>query len=247
MVAGLCAQLLAGAPGLRILATSREPLGVPGEVTWAVSGLELPTATATTAEILAADSMLLLADRALAARSGFVLSGSDLVKAVALCRRLDGLPLAIELAAARLRSLSLGEIVERLERRLDLPAQRGDATLERHRTMRAAIDWSHDLLAPDERRMLRRLAVFRGGLDFKAALAVWGDQEPGDDPFAALCRLVDQSMVVAQPSLDGPTSYRLLETVRQYAEERLAEAGEGSATRGLHASWCASLVVAAGE
>jgi predicted ATPase/DNA-binding SARP family transcriptional activator len=245
MAAGLCAELLAGAPGLRILATSREPLGAPGEVTWAVSGLDLPSPTATAAETLAADSMQLLADRAGAARPGFDLSGPALASAVALCRRLDGLPLAIELAAARLRSLSLADIVERLEGRLDLPARRAEATLERHRTMRAAIDWSHDLLAPDERRMLRRLSVFHNSLDLPAALAVWGEQEPDDDPFASLCRLVDQSMVVAQPSLDGPTSYRLLETIRQYAEERLAEAGESSPTRARHAGWCASLVEAA--
>ena len=245
LAASLCADLLAGAPGLRILATSREPLGAPGEVTWAVSGLDLPSPTATTAEILAADSIQLLADRALAARPGFELSGPALASAVALCRRLDGLPLAIELAAARLRSLSLADIVERLEGRLDLPARRAEATLERHRTMRAAIDWSHDLLAPDERRMLRRLAVFRGSLDLPAALAVWGDLTPDDDPFASICRLVDQSMLVAQPSLDGPTSYLLLETIRQYAEERLAEAGESNPTRVLHAGWCASLVAAA--
>jgi predicted ATPase/DNA-binding SARP family transcriptional activator len=247
LVAGLSAELLAGAPGLRILATSREPLGAAGEVTWPVTGLDLPSATAGQAEILAADSIRLLADRALAARPGFELSGASLASAVVLCRRLDGLPLAIELAAARLRTLSLADIVERLEGRLDLPARQDEATLERHRTMRAAIDWSHDLLAPDERRMLRRLAVFRGNLDLPAALAVWGDPLPGDDPFASLCRLVDQSMVVAQPNLDGPTSYRLLETIHQYAEERLAEAGEAGPVRALHASWCASLVTAAGD
>lgn len=162
-----------------------------------------------------------------------------------MCRRLDGLPLAIEPAAARLRSLSLDEIVERLAGRMDLPTRAGEGTPERHRTMRAAIDWSHDLLAPDERRILRRLAVFRDRLDAGAALAVWGDAEPDDDPFASLCRLVDQSMVVAEPSLEGPMSYRLLETVRQYAEERLAEAGEGKAARARHASWCAGLVAAA--
>lgn len=244
-VAGLCSQLLAGAPGLRIVATSREPLSTPGEVTWAVSGLELPSPTAADSQILAADSMQLLKDRASAARPGYVLSGLDVARGAALCRRLDGLPLAIELAAARLRSLSLAEIVERLEGRMDLPARAGEGTLERHRTMRAAIDWSHDLLAPDERRMLRRLAVFRGRLDVDGAVAVWGEAEPADDPFASLCRLVDQSMVVAEPRLDGPTSYRLLETVRQYAEERLAEAGESRATRARHASWCGSLVAAA--
>ena len=199
--------------------------------------------------------MQLLADRAAAARPGFVITGPALASAVALCRRLDGLPLAIELAAARLRTLSLADIVERLEGRLDLPARPGEAVLERHRTMRAAIDWSHDLLAPDERRMLRRLAVFRGGLDIAAAQVVSGDLTDGDltpgdvtagdDPFATLCRLVDQSMVVAEPNIVGPTSYRLLETIRQYAEERLAEAGESRPTRVLHARWCADLVEAA--
>ena len=245
MVAGLCVDLLAGAPGLRILATSREPLGAPGEVTWSVPGLDLPSPGMTDSEILASDSIQLLADRAAAARPGFVISGPALMGAVALCQRLDGLPLAIELAAARLRTLSLADIVQRLEGRLDLPARTGKAILDRHRTMRAAIDWSHDLLAPDERRMLRRLAVFQGGLDVPAALAVWGDASAGDDPFATLCRLVDQSMVVAEPDLVGPTSYRLLETIRQYAGERLAEAGESEPTRALHAQWCASLVEAA--
>jgi tetratricopeptide (TPR) repeat protein len=188
--------------------------------------------------------MQLLADRALAARPGFALSGDAVASGAALCRRLDGLPLAIELAAARLRSMSLAEIVERLEGRMDLPERAGDEPTNRHRTMRAAIDWSHDLLAPDERRMLRRLSAFRGRVDYEAVLAVCGEPEP-DDPFASLTRLVDQSMVVAEPSLGGPTAYRLLETVRQYAEERLAESGEGRATRARHASWGAGLVAAA--
>lgn len=245
MTAGLCATLLADVPEVRILATSREPLGAPGEVTWAVSGLDLPSPTAPVTEVLAADSMRLLVDRAQAARPGFELSGTGVTDAVALCRRLDGLPLAIELAAARLRSLSLVEIVARLEDRMDLPARQGEATAVRHRTMRAAMDWSHELLAPDERMMLRRLAVFCGPADVEATLAVWGDPAPGDDPFAALCRLVDQSMVVAKPGTDGPTRYRLLETVRQYAAERLADAGEAAVTRERHARWCATLAGAA--
>ena len=230
-VAALSTELLEAAPGLRILATSREPLGAAGEVTWAVSGLGLPGPGASPADSLAAESMQLLLDRAAAARPGFDLSGPAVAHAVALCRRLDGLPLAIELAAARLRTLSLPAIVERLEGHMDLPAGRGDATPERHRTMRAAIDWSYDLLGADERRMLRRLAVFRGGVDLSGAMAVWGDPLPGADPFEALSRLVDQSMVVASPGPEGPASYRLLETIRQYAEERLAEAGEVDATR----------------
>ncbi len=247
LVAGLCSELLAGAPGLRILATSREPLGAQGEVTLGLSGLRLPPEIAAGAEILTFDSVQLLADRAAAARPGFALSGQSVATAAVLCRRLDGLPLAIELAAARLRTMSLDEIVARLEGRLDLPSRPAEGPVERHRTMRAAIDWSHELLAPAERRMLRRLAVFRGSLDVPAAIEVWGEELPDDDPFAVLCRLVDQSMVVAEPHLDGPTGYRLLETIRQYAEERLADAGESAVARSRHAAWCAGLVRAAGE
>jgi predicted ATPase/DNA-binding SARP family transcriptional activator len=244
-VAGLAAEVLASVPGMRILATSREPLGAPGEITWAVSGLGLPSPDATVEQKMAADAMHLLADRAAAARPGLDLSGPSLVDAVALCRRLDGLPLAIELAAARLRSLSMRDIVRHLDGRMDLPASRGAATTERHRTMRAAIDWSYDLLTPDQRRLLRRLAVFRGAVDLSGPLAVWGEGPPKVDPFELLNRLVDQSMVVASPGLESTTSYRLLETIHQYAEERLAEAGERAATEVLHAAWCASLVEAA--
>jgi predicted ATPase/DNA-binding SARP family transcriptional activator len=244
-VASLSVDLLAAAPGLRILATSREPLGAPGETIWAVSGLGIPPPAASAADILASESVQLLVDRATAALPGFELSGAAVASAVALCRRLDGLPLAIELAAARLRGLSLAAIVEHLEGRMDVPAGRAQAGTERHRTMRAAIDWSYHLLTEPERRMLRRLAVFRGSLQLSGALVVWGDPADGSDPFELLSRLVDQSMVVAAHSLDGPTSYRLLETIRQYAEERLAEAGEVEATRALHAAWCAQLVDAA--
>jgi predicted ATPase/DNA-binding SARP family transcriptional activator len=243
-VAGLAADLLAGVPGLRVLATSREPLGAPGEITRALSGLGLPSPSAPDAQNLAADAMRLFADRAAAARPGIDLAGASVADAVALCRRLDGLPLAIELAAARLRSLSLRDIVARLDGRMDLPASRGEATTERHRTMRAAIDWSYDLLTADERRLLRRMAVFRGSIDLSGAIAVWGDGLPVADPFELLSRLVDQSMVVANPGPGATTSYRLLETIRQYAEERLAEAHERKVTQALHAVWCASLVAA---
>jgi predicted ATPase/DNA-binding SARP family transcriptional activator len=242
-VAALVADLLAGAPGLRILATSREPLGAPGEITHAVSGLELPPPGAPASEMRAADAMQLLAHRAAEARPGFRVSDAGLAVAAALCRRLDGLPLAIELAAARLRGMSLPEIVERLDGRMDLPAGRGDPILGRHRTMRAAIDWSYDLLAPDERRMLCRLAVFRGSFDAAAAAAVWDPSTSGEDPLDLVLRLVDQSMVVASPAA-GRTAYRLLETIRQFAEERLAESGEEERAGALHAAWCAGLAEA---
>ena len=270
-LAGLCVELLAGAPGLRILATSREPLALPVEVTWAVGGLDLPPADGPTSEVLAADSMQLLVERGRAARPGFVLSGSAVASAAALCRRLDGLPLAIELAAARFQGLSVAEVLERLNGRMDVPTRRADPTPDRHRTMRAAMDWSHDLLAPAEQRTLRRLAVFRGRVDLQTALAVIGDatgddgapedpaddgSEPSrngspssgdatDDTFASLCRLVDQSMLVAEPGADGPTSYHLLETIRQYADERLSEAGERRSARARHAATFAGMSHAA--
>ncbi len=243
-VASLSADLLAAAPGLRILATSREPLGAPGEVIWPIAGLGLPAPTASPAESLEAESVQLLLDRARAARPGFELSGTRGGRrcAVPAARRTA---LAIELAAARLRTLSLPALVEHLQGRMDLPAGRAGTSTERHRTMRAAIDWSYDLLTEPERRLLRRLAVFRGGVEPSGALAVWGEQVEGIDPSELLYRLVDQSMVVASPGVADPTSYRLLETIRQYAEERLAEAGELEPTRALHAAWCVSLVEAA--
>ena len=227
--AALCRTLLDACAGLRVLATSRQPLGVAGETVWRVPGLSQP------------DAVGLLADRASSAAPGHELAAGDAPLAAAVCRRLDALPLAIELVAGRLALLSLAGIADHLDRRLALLASAGPAAGRRHQTMRAAIDWSHELLEPRERAVLRRMAVFAGGFGPAAAEAVAAD--PACEPPAAagevlplLMRLVDKSMVVSERVEDG-TRYRLLETIREYGLERLVEAGEAAAARGRHALW----------
>jgi predicted ATPase/DNA-binding SARP family transcriptional activator len=225
--AKLAGELLSRCAGLRILATSREPLGVPGERTWPLAGLAVPT-----------EAVRLLADRGAAARPGFAIRGDDLGVAIRLCRRLDGLPLAIELAAAQLRALSLAEVADRLDRALELADARARTTPERHRTMRAAIDWGYHLLTDEERTVFRRLAVFTGGCRADLAERVTGHSEH------LLTRLVDQSLLIAEPHPEG-TRYRMLELIREYALERLAESGETAELRRRHAEGYADLAGAA--
>ena len=232
--AELCALLVARCAGLRVLASSRERLGVEGEAVWPLAGLQLPDEDDPPAVAARTDAVRLLADRGALARPGFRVGTGDVAVAAGLCRRLDGLPLAIELAAARLAALSLTEVAGRLDRRLDLLAGGGRAAPERHRTMRATLEWSHQLLEPDERELFRRLSVFAGGWTLAAAAEVLGT-----DPLDPLTRLVDRSMVVAEPG-PGGTRYRMLETVRDYAGERLAAAGE-TGLRADHARWCLTL------
>jgi predicted ATPase len=211
----LANTLLGCCPGLRILATSREPLGARGEVVLQLPPLE-PEHAAT-----------LFAHRAAAARPGFggALANREAIDRV--CARLDGLPLAIELAAARVRALSPTEIAERLDRSLDLLGTGGRGSRDRHQTLRATIDWSHDLLTEEERRDFRRLGVFAGWFDLPAAEAVAGATPD------MLARLVDRSLVEAEPR-DGDSRFRLLETLRQYASERLVLAGEVAVFRDRH-------------
>ncbi len=236
--AELCSQLLGAAPGLRILVTSREPLGIPGEVVYAVPGLDVPGADAARSEIEAADAIQLLIDRATAVRPGFTLTAAEVRVAAALCARLDGLPLAIELAAARLSSLSLEEVAARVEERLD--ALGGSRSADaRHRTMRASIGWSHEMLDETERIALRRLSVFSGAFSRNAAKAVitgWEPATPDADALEVCGRLVDKSMLVAVPGPES-TGYRMLEIVRQFAAERLAAAGETTVGHARHATW----------
>ncbi|GIG67360.1 BTAD domain-containing putative transcriptional regulator [Phytomonospora endophytica] len=220
--ATLSAELLAHCPGLRILATSREPLGVDGEHVWPLSGLP------------AADAMRLLADRGRAARAAFTVTPADMPVARHLCRRLDGLPLAIELAAAQLRTRSLADVAEQLSRRLDLADERARTSPSRHRTMRAAIDWGHGLLGDEERSLFRRLSAFSGGWAADDAEIVTGH------PREVLTRLADQSMVVAAPG-DARTRFRMLELVREYAVERLRESAELRTVRDAHADRYAEL------
>ncbi|MFF8590269.1 BTAD domain-containing putative transcriptional regulator [Streptomyces sp. NPDC015220] len=209
-VAHLVEELLARCPYLTVLATSRAPLGVPGELLRPVEPLPEPVA------------LRLLADRAAAVRPGFRIDADDETAAACaeICRRLDGLPLAIELAAARLRMLAPRQIADRLDDRFRLLTSGSRTVLPRQQTLRAVVDWSWDLLDAEERDVLSRLSVFAGGSDLAAAEAVCGPAA-----FDALGSLVDKSLVVAAPDGDGGMRYRLLETVAEYAAERLDETG----------------------
>ncbi|MEU8436199.1 BTAD domain-containing putative transcriptional regulator [Streptomyces sp. NPDC029216] len=219
--AELAETLLTHCPGVRILATSREPLGVPGEF---LRPLEpLPPGPA----------HRLFADRATAARPGFR-ADEDPAAVAEICARLDGLPLAIELAAARLRLLTPRQIADRLDDRFRLLTGGARTLLPRQQTLRAVVDWSWDLLDSAERTVLARMSAFAGGCDLDAAEAVCGD--PGTDVADTLGSLVDKSLVVAVPDADG-MRYRLLETIREYAAARLAaSAGEARATARRHAA-----------
>ncbi|MFF6874538.1 MULTISPECIES: BTAD domain-containing putative transcriptional regulator [unclassified Streptomyces] len=220
--ARLTEELLARCPHLTVLATSREPLGVPGELLRPVEPLPEPVA------------LRLLADRGAAARPGFRIE-DDPGACAEICRRLDGLPLAIELAAARLRMLTPRQIADRLDDRFRLLTSGSRTVLPRQQTLRAVVDWSWDLLDEEERDVLRRLSVFAGGCDLPAAEAVCGPAA-----LEALGSLVDRSLVVAAPpgsSADGEMRYRLLETVAEYAAERLDESGRRSEAERAHLTY----------
>ncbi|WP_405873470.1 AfsR/SARP family transcriptional regulator [Streptomyces sp. NBC_00005] len=214
--ARLVEELLERCPELTVLATSREPLGVPGELLRPVEPLPEPVA------------LRLLADRGAAARPGFRVD-EDPAACAEICRRLDGLPLAIELAAARLRMLTPRQIADRLDDRFRLLTSGSRTVLPRQQTLRAVVDWSWDLLDGEERDALRRLSVFAGGCDLAAAEAVCGPAA-----LDVLGSLVDKSLVVAAPSGDDGMRYRLLETVSEYAGERLDESGQRTETERAH-------------
>ncbi|MFD4502531.1 BTAD domain-containing putative transcriptional regulator [Streptomyces sp. NPDC058457] len=220
--ADLAARLLERCPDLTILATSREPLGVPGELLRPVEPLPEPVA------------LRLLADRGAAARPGFTVGADDETAAACaeICRRLDGLPLAIELAAARLRMLTPRQIADRLDDRFRLLTSGSRTVLPRQQTLRAVVDWSWDLLDAGERDVLGRLSLFAGGCDLAAAEAVCGPAA-----LDALGSLVDKSLVVAAPSGEEGMRYRLLETVAEYARERLDEGGERTAAERAHLTY----------
>jgi len=221
--AALIVALLEGCPAVTVVATSREPIGVAGEVSWRVPSLSL-----------ADEAIELFTDRARRVRPDFRLTDENAAIAAEICRRLDGVPLAIELAAARVRVLSLTEIRDGLHDRFRLLTGGARTAVRRQQTLRASVDWSHALLTEPERLVFARLAVFMGGFDLDAAQAVAGG---GDverfQVLDLLTLLVDKSLVVAE-SASGPTRYRLLETVRQYALEKLGESGEADAVRARH-------------
>jgi predicted ATPase len=237
--------LLRASQSLQVLATSREPLGIDGETIWRIPSLSLPRDDAAPAdELLRTEAVRLFLDRARAAQPGFDLTGANGPAVTRICRQLDGIPLAIELAAAQVRMLSPREIAERLDvtlgsrsgRRFDVLTSGSRTALPRHRTLRALIDWSHDLLGDDERALFRRLARFTGGFTLDAAEAVCAAKSTLD----LLIGLVDKSFVVAE---HGPSEgrFRMLEMLRYYARERLEEAGEADEIAARHADFYLSL------
>jgi predicted ATPase/DNA-binding SARP family transcriptional activator len=238
--AALIDSLLARCPGLRVLATSREPLGITGEVLHPVGPLAMPAHDATPAEALRFPAVRLFADRGAAARPGFGVEEATLGPVLQICRSLDGIPLAIELAAARLRALSPDQIAARLDDRFRLLAGGSRAVMPRHQTLRAVVDWSWDLLGEPERVLARRLAVFTGGATLEAAERVCAAPDlgglGGDEVLYLLAALVEKSLVLAGDE-GGEVRYWMLETMRAYGEERLLEAGEDQALRRAHAAY----------
>ena len=233
-VIGACAKLadtlLRGCPGIVLLATSREPLGIDGERVYRVPSLGVPAENADGAEIRGSEAARLLADRA--AAQGVRLGEDEQSARVAarICRRLDGIPLAIELAAARLRVLSADDLETRLDERFELLTGGSRAGLPRQRTLRATVDWSWDLLTEPEQLVLARLSVFAGGFGLPAAEAVAGSPDtPAAEVPGHLAGLVDKSLVQFGDAGAGPGRYRLLETVRQYAAGRLEALGPQTA------------------
>jgi predicted ATPase/DNA-binding CsgD family transcriptional regulator len=271
--AALADRLLRAGPDLRLLTTSREPLGLAGETIWRVPSLSVPAETAGRLEVAPAagrggaterrngsplsspevgglleyGGVRLFVERAAAVAPGFALTRQNAPAVVQVCRRLDGIPLAIELAAARVRLLTPDQIAARLDDRFRLLTGGSRMALLRHQTLRGTIDWSYELLSEPERALFRRLSVFAGGWSLEAAEAVCAEQamslpsrsQPGD-LLELLGYVVDKSLVVAERQA-AEARYGLLETIRQYAAEKLDEAGETSALRRRHLDWCLAL------
>ena len=220
-------DLMRACPGVRVLATSREPLGVPGETTWLVTPMDVPEADGLDPyALLGFDAVRLFVERACTVQPGFVMTPSEADHVAQVCRRLDGIPLAIELAAARVKVLTPAALLERLDRRLPLLTAATRDAPERQRTLRATIEWSHELLAPEEQALFARLAVFRGGWTLESAEAVVGAD------IDTLESLVDKSLVRVRPESGR---FWMLETIREFATERLDASEEAAALRDRHA------------
>jgi non-specific serine/threonine protein kinase len=273
-------------PGVRVLATSRELLGVPGERAWRVPSLSLPEpdAEVTAARIEQCEAARLFVDRALAVQPSFHITNDNAPSVAQICQRLDGIPLAIELAAARVRVLSVEQIASRLHDCFRLLTGGGRTAARRQQTLQATIDWSHDLLSAPERALFRRLAVFAGGFPLEAAEAVCADPvasgewlvtsgqslvtgapSGGEAPTTShqalatshqalatenvldlLTGLVDKSLVLAE-TRNAEERYRLLETLRQYAGDKLLQYGEAASVQDRHVEWCLGLSRAIAE
>jgi predicted ATPase/DNA-binding CsgD family transcriptional regulator len=229
--ARVCQRLLASSPGLRVMATSREPLRVAAETVWQVRRLSVAPGGAAVAPEDASryEAIRLFAARAAASLPGFTIGPANVTAVAALCRALDGVPLAIELAAAWVRTLSVEQIAARLPDRFGLLTTGNRTAPPRQRTLRAAMDWSYELLTPSEQVLLRRLSVFVGWSLEMAEQVCSGDGLPAGDVLDLLASLVDKSLVVLEPEVLGEARYRMLDTIREYAAERLADAGESVA------------------
>jgi predicted ATPase len=268
-VAELADQVLVSCPDVRVLATSREPLRITGEALWPVASLPVPPAPATTpgrqprdpmaspdgaggreavqdagTQVAGYASVRLLADRAAAVRPDFTVDAANAADVARICRALDGMPLAIELAAARLRTLSAAQLAQRLDARFELLTGGSRTAVPRHQTLRAVVDWSWELLSGPEQVLARRLAVFPGGATLAAAEQVCQDTVlPAQAILPALFGLVEKSFLAVEDS--GEPRYRMLETIRAYCSERLTEAGEEDRVRSAFAAYFAWLAEAA--
>jgi predicted ATPase/DNA-binding CsgD family transcriptional regulator len=238
-------SLVSRCPHLTVLATSREALNVPGEAAWRVPPLSLPdddAATPTAASLRRYDAVRLFIDRAKKARPNFSVTDQTAPAVAQICHRLDGIPLAIELAAARVRVLSPDRIAAELDNRFRLLTGGARTVVPRHQTLEASVQWSHDLLSENERVLFRRLSVFSGGFTLDAAESICGGD--GIDTLAVLdvvTHWVDKSLVVVDDQ-DDEVRYRLLETIRQYGRERLLDAGDGEAVRARHVEFFTAFV-----
>lgn len=240
--AALCRDLLTACPNLRVLATSRERLGVTGEALYRVPSLSLPDVDVTVEEAYGHDSVRLFAERSRLASSEFVVTEENLEAVVSICRRLDGIPLALELAAARTRSLSPAQILDRLDERFRLLTAVDRNAEGRQRTLLSTIEWSHDLLGGDERVLFRRLGAFAAGFALTSAEQVCrGEGIEEYDVTDLLMALVDKSMVATESARDGTTRYALLETLREFARRQLHDAGERELLQQRHAEHYAEL------
>ncbi|HTP01013.1 MAG TPA: BTAD domain-containing putative transcriptional regulator, partial [Anaerolineales bacterium] len=235
--AQMAAQLLAGSRQLKILATSREALDILGETTWTVPSLSLPTGEEVSLQLLPGfESVHLLLERIADARPGFELTEQNAPAVVHICNRLSGIPLALELAAARSRMMSVEEIASRLQESFDILTAGNRFALPRHQTLRATIDWSHQLLTAQEQILFRRLAIFAGGFTLEAAEEIAADETlPKAQILNALGHLIAKSMVSMQSGASGsPTRYFMLETIRQFAREQLDRTEGQDALRERH-------------
>lgn len=245
--AALVDRLLASDRDVKVLATSRETLNVPGEFTWRVRSLSVPSEGEADLHAAAAtESVRLFVERAQWAEHGFELGEDNLGPVVSICRRLDGVPLAIELAAARLRSMGIADIAARLDDRFRLLTRGSRTALPRQQTLEATVNWSYELLAPTERLLFDRLSVFAGGFTLEAAERVCAeDGVLVEEVLDLTSRLAERSMVTVERSADERTRYGLLETLRQFARQKLVEQGADEVVRNRHLEWAVEFAQAA--